>query len=91
MAAGCEIFLRVEPDFVTFELDVNGQDTAVQAIQAFDDFGNEYVILDNLQNPLILKFTYNAVSTGAIGIDVGIWTLIKAVFSGYQIVEIRQQ
>ena len=89
-AAGREIFLKAEPDFVTFELSVNGQNTTVQAIKAFDDFGNAYVILDNPQNPLILKFTYNAVSTGAIGIDVGIWTLIKAVFSGHQVVEIRQ-
>lgn len=90
-AAEREIYLRAEPDFLTFEVRVNGRETTVQAIQAFDDFGNEYVILDNAQNPLILKFTYNAVSTGAIGIDVGIWTLIKALFSGYQVVEIQIQ
>jgi len=84
------ISLTAEPEFIEFEVTIDNQPTAVQAIEAIDDFGNEYIILDNAENPLILKFTFNAVSTGAIGIDVGIWTLIKAFFSGYQVVEIRQ-
>jgi hypothetical protein len=87
--AGCELYLTAEPDFVDFDMTVDGQRVRVQAIQAFDDFGNEYIILDNAENPLIVKFRFDAVSTGAVGIDTGIWTLIKAIFSGYQVVEIR--
>jgi hypothetical protein len=37
---------------------------------------------------MISKFS--TVSTGAIGIDAGIWALIKVVFSGYQVVEIGE-
>jgi hypothetical protein len=88
--AGREIYLTAEPDFVDFAMNVDGQRVQFQAIQAFDDFGNEYIILDDAKNPLIVKFRFNAVSTGTVGIDAGIWTLIKAVFSGYQVVEIRQ-
>lgn len=87
--AGQDIFLTAEPEFIEFEVTVDGRATTVQAIEAFDDFGNRYVILDNAANPLILKFTFNAVSTGAIGIDVGIWTLIKTLFSGYQVIELH--
>lgn len=85
-----ELYLTAEPDFVDFDMTVNGQRARFQALQAFDDFGNEYIILDDAENPLIVKFKFNAVSTGAVGIDAGIWMLIKAVFSGYQVVEIRQ-
>jgi hypothetical protein len=88
-AAERDILLTAEPEFVEFEVTVNGDPRTVQAIEAFDDFGNRYLILDDAENPLILKFTFNVVSTGAIGIDVGIWTLIKALFSGYQVVEIQ--
>ena len=88
-AADRDIFLTAEPEFIDFEVTVNGQPTTVQAIEAFDDFGNRYVILDDAENPLILKFTFNVVTTGAIGIDVGIWTLIKALFSGYEVVEVQ--
>jgi hypothetical protein len=83
-----EIYLEAEADFVTYELLVNGERTAVQAIKAYDTFGNEYLILDNEDNPLILKFTFNVMTTGAIGIDAGVWLLIKSVYSGYQVVHI---
>jgi hypothetical protein len=85
-----ELYLTAEPDFVDFDMAVNERRVQIQAIQAFDDFGNKYIILDDAENPLIVKFEFNAVSTGAIGVDAGIWTLIKAVFSGYQVVEISQ-
>ena len=88
---GREILLRAEPDYVEFDLQVNGQKQRYQAIQAFDDLGNEYTILDEAGNPLIVKFRFNAVSTGAVGIDSALWMLIKAVFSGYQVVEIDQE
>jgi hypothetical protein len=87
--SGRELYLRAEPDFVDFDMTINEQRTRFQAIQAFDDFGNEYIILDNAENPLIVKFKFNAASTGTVGVDAGIWTLIKAIFSGYRVVEIR--
>ena len=89
-AEGQDLYLTADPDFIDFETRVDGERVRFQAIRAHDDFGNEYVILDQADNPMIVKFRFNAVSTGAIGIDVGIWTLIKAVFSGYRVVEIRQ-
>jgi hypothetical protein len=87
-AADREIYLEAEADFVSYDLLVNDQRSTVQAIQAYDSFGNEYIILDNENNPLILKFTFNVLTTGIIGIDVGIWLLIKSVYSGYQVVQI---
>jgi len=83
-----EVYLEAETDFVDFELTVDGQPTTVQAIEAHDSFGNEYVVLANEANPLVVKFTYNAVSVGATGLDTGLWALIKAVFSGYQVVSV---
>ena len=47
---GHEIMLRAEPDLVDFDLYVNGQKQRYQTIQAFDDLGNEYIILDEAQN-----------------------------------------
>lgn len=60
----------------------------MQVIDAYDTFGNAYEILANAENPLVVKFIYDAVSTGFAGIDAGVWTLIKSVFSGYQIASI---
>lgn len=83
-----EVYLEAESDFVEFELAVNGRTTTVRAIRAHDSFGNEYVILEDEENPLVVEFTYNAVSVGLTGFDTGLWTLIKSVFSGYRIVEV---
>lgn len=83
-----QVYLNAEADFVEFELEIDGQSTSVRAIKAYDTFGNAYRILDNQDNPLILKFTYDAVSTGFAGIDAGLWSLIKTVFSGYRIATI---
>lgn len=83
-----DIVLEAKPDFVAFDLTADGRTTTVQAIEAHDSFGNEYVILDNESNPLVVKFTYNAVSVGVTGFDTGLWSLIKAVFSGYQVVSL---
>ena len=81
-------YLKAEQDFVSYALLVNGENVEVEAIKAYDDFGNEYIIVADESNPLIVKFTFNAVSTGVIGIDAAVWTLIKATFSGYRILEI---
>lgn len=83
-----EVTLQAESEFVDMDLAVNGEEQRVQAIAAFDTFGNAYRILNNESNPLILKFTYDAVSTGFAGIDAGLWSLIKTVFSGYQVVSL---
>lgn len=83
-----DVSLEADAEFVDFELTVDGQRTAVEAIRAHDSFGNEYIILANEANPLVVKFTYDAVSVGFTGFDTGLWTLIKAVFSGYQVVSI---
>jgi hypothetical protein len=83
-----EVLLHAEPDFVDIELTVNGETTTVSGIGAYDSFGNAYKIIDNEQNPLVTKFTYDAVSVGFTGFDTALWTLIKTVFSGYQVVSI---
>lgn len=84
-----EIVLEAEADFVDFELTVGSEPTTMQAIKAHDIFGNEYIILAKETNPLVVKFTYNAVSVGVTGFDTGLWSLIKAVFSGYQVVSLN--
>ncbi len=83
-----EVTLQAEAEFEDFELALDGQERTVQAIAAYDSFGNAYRILDEPANPLILKFTYDAVSTGFAGIDAGLWSLIKTVFSGYRVASI---
>ena len=83
-----EVTLTAEAEFVEFDLSVDGETTAVQAIDAYDTFGNAYTILAAERNPLILEFTFDAVSTGFAGIDAGLWSLIKTVFSGYRVASI---
>lgn len=83
-----EVVLEAEADFVEFELTSDSRTTTVQAIKAHDTFGNEYVVLANEANPLVVNFTYNAVSVGITGFDTGLWSLIKAVYSGYQVVSL---
>lgn len=84
-----EVLLHAEPDFVDVDLTVDGQTTTVSAIEAYDSFGNAYEIIDNEQNPLVTKFTYDAVSVGFTGFDTALWTLIKTVFSGFRVVSIE--
>lgn len=81
-----DVRLEAEADFVEFDLTTGDDSITVEAIEAHDSFGNEYIILANEANPLVLKFTYNAVSVGVTGFDTGLWSLIKSVFSGYQVV-----
>lgn len=56
--------LKADPDFVDWTLKVNGQDVIVSAIRAKNWFG-DIVILNNRQNPLILKMTLNPMLAGA--------------------------
>jgi hypothetical protein len=51
--------LRANREPVFFTLQVNGQPTQVQTIHARDSMGNEYLILDSYENPLIMKFWFD--------------------------------
>lgn len=83
-----EVILEAEGDFVEVDLTVDGRSTSVEAIEAHDSFGNRYVVLANEGNPLVLQFRYNAVSVGGSGLDTALWSVIKAVFSGYRVLSI---
>lgn len=83
-----EVVLEAAPDFVDVDVTVDGTTTTLESIRAHDSFGNEYIILADEANPLVITFTYNAVSVGITGFDTGLWSLIKAVFSGYRIVSL---
>ncbi len=56
--------LKADPEFLDWTLKVNGQDATVSAIRAKNWFG-EIVVLNNRQNPLILKMTLNPMLAGA--------------------------
>lgn len=50
-----------------------------------------FLVLLTLLNLLLAACGDTSTPTfGAVGIDGTIWILIKAVFSGYQVIEIRQ-
>jgi hypothetical protein len=53
--------LRSQREPVFFELEVNGVKSQVQTLHATDGFSNHYLILDNFDNPLILKFWYEPI------------------------------
>lgn len=83
-----EVTLEAAADFVDFELTVDTRRTTIRAIEAHDSFGNEYIIAAREANPLVVKFRYHVLSVGLSGFDTALWTLIKAVHSGYQVVAI---
>lgn len=51
-------FFKAEGDIVEWPLRVNGTDVMVQAIRARNWYG-EIVVLNNRENPLVLKFDFN--------------------------------
>jgi len=77
-----EVVQEAAGEFVASGLSVDGRYTTAHAIDAHDSSGNEYVILAEEANPLIVKFISNAVSVGVTGFDAALWTLIKAVVWG---------
>lgn len=79
-----EVVLEAAGEFVALGLSVDGRYTTARAIDAHDSFGNEYIILAEEANPLVVKFISNALSVGVTGFDAALWTLINAVVSGYQ-------
>jgi len=86
------ISTRVDVDLVNadepseWELLVNGEEVTVQVIKARNWFG-EFVVLDNPQNPLILKMTFNPISAGALDLISG--TAFLKSLLGYEVTQLN--
>lgn len=74
--------LKGDKDLISWPLKVNGKDIEVEAIKAHSWFG-EIVVLNNPQNPLILKATLNPLAAGTGGIVSGL-SLLQS-FVGYEV------
>lgn len=75
-----------EQDLVEWPLSVNGEEIKVSVIKAHTWFG-DLVVLNNAQNPLVLKFDLNPGATGETELFAG-QNLLKD-FVGYEITSIR--
>ncbi len=69
-----------------WNLMVNGKEVTVQVIKARNWFG-EIVVLDNPQNPLILKMTFNPISAGALDLISG--TAFLKTLLGYEVTQLN--
>ncbi len=78
--------LKGDADPIDWKLNVNGKDVMVQVFKAHSWFG-EVIVLNNPQNPLVLKLTFNPLSAGAAGVLNGDAAL-KALL-GYEVTAIR--
>lgn len=76
--------LEADGEFIEWPLDINGERRMVSAIRAKNWFG-EVIILNNRQNPLILKVTLNPVTLGVEAANSG---AIDKLF-GYEIRNVR--
>jgi len=87
-----QVSAKVDVDLVRAEdpsewdLMVNGEQVKVQVIKANNWFG-EIVVLDNPQNPLILKMTFNPVSAGALDLISG--TAFLKTLLGYEVTQLN--
>jgi len=70
-------FMTAEPELTDWKLVVNGKTVTVQVIKARNWFG-EIVVLNNKQNPLVLKVTLNPVGSNFLKNGLG-----------YEITELR--
>jgi hypothetical protein len=83
---------RVDVDLVTaddpseWDLIVNGKEVKVQVIKSRNWFG-EVVVLDNPQNPLILKMTFNPISAGVLDLISGTGFLKSLL--GYEVTQLN--
>ena len=77
--------LEAERDFGSFSLKVNGRSVEVPTVVARSWFA-DYVILDDADNPLVLKLTLNPISAGPLDIFSPL-ALLKTLL-GYQVVAI---
>jgi len=79
--------LEAESDFVDYVLKINGRRVTVSAIKAKNWFG-EVIVLNNPQNPLILKVTMNPISSSASDALGGSFSFVDK-FYGYEISNIE--
>jgi len=61
---------KADEDYADMTLKVNGQDVKVQVFKARNWYG-EITVLNNPQNPLILKMTFNPLAAGAASLFKG--------------------
>lgn len=76
--------LEADGEFIEWPLDINGERRMVSAIRAKNWFG-EVIILNNRQNPMILKVTLNPVTIGVEAANSG---AIDKLF-GYEVRNVR--
>ncbi len=78
--------VKADPDFIDWTVRVNGSERQVSAFRAKNWYG-DLVVLNNRDNPLILKFTANPLASGDLlgGMDA----LKKSL--GYEITDIYMQ
>lgn len=81
-----ELDLVKAEDPSDWELMVNGEKVKVQVIKANNWFG-EIVVLNNPQNPLILKMTFNPISAGALDLFSGTGFLKSLL--GYEVTQLN--
>ena len=74
--------LQADPEFIEWPLTINGETRTVSAIRAHNWFG-EVIILNNRQNPLILKVTLNP--TTALASALGSKTSLVQNLFGYEV------
>lgn len=79
--------LEAEPDFIDYPIKVNGRTVTVSAIKAKNWFG-EVIVLNNIQNPMILKVTMYPLSATASDALGGNIALIDKLY-GYEISNIE--
>jgi hypothetical protein len=77
--------LESEDEFIDYALDINGERRMVSAIRAHNWFG-EVIILNNRQNPMILKVSINPLIVGAEAVSGG--AAVDKLF-GYEVRNIR--
>ncbi len=80
------LLLQAEDNFISWPLKINGAEIKVSAIRARNWFG-EIVVLNNPDNPLILKLTLNPLVLGTDITQVG---LLKDLF-GYEVTNLNVQ
>lgn len=81
--------MKADAERVTVPLDINGVEVKVTAIRAKNWFG-EITVLDNRQNPLILKLTINPLSAGLAETLGGSLSSLDQLL-GYEIKKLRVQ
>ena len=79
--------VRAQREPVVVEVEVNGVKSQLQAIHAVDTMHNHFLILDNPENPLILKFWYDPLFVQASH-PFGSLASLKQ-YAGYQVVSIE--